>query len=481
MADICVIYASEDEAIVEKLVTLLRREWDVWWGEDITQGDWEKEARSEIEKAQVVLPVLSRSANSKAKFRGELELACSKEKRIFPFLIEDAEVPLSIGHYNRTNAFGWNGDEGDKGFQALRRKIALEVPPSKAPRGGLQRVQELHIRGKTLRLPCFVFSVSSHETQVRPVDGIALFRALTPPAGLVSAYDAWQRRKDQVFSAGVKQLKESNCTLFLDSGNYEAFRKNDRRTNENKDGWSKNKFRKIAAKVSPDIAFAFDTTDPKGDIDQVAKAIITNFHADERAISGRDFPLCPIVHVPKIPRNETRTVADYASSIVASVAAELSPTMVAIPERELGDGLRERIKTVRRIRSALNALGRYYPLHLLGTGNPITVLALAVAGADSFDGLEWCRTVADYDNGRLFHFQHFDFFRDLYLGRLQQKTREAIESPKLRYNGKVAAYNMDFFNNWTRTVQDMIHSGQEEHLLKSVSSFGATLFRDLTE
>jgi len=34
-----------------------------------------------------------------------------------------------------------------------------------------------------------------------------------------------------------------------------------------------------------------------------------------------------------------------------------------------------------------------------------------MAGADSFDGLEWCQTVVDHETGRLFHLQQWNLFK----------------------------------------------------------------------
>src|SRR2546425_947985 len=39
MADICVVYLSEDEPIVGRLVASLRKEWSVWWAQDLAHGD----------------------------------------------------------------------------------------------------------------------------------------------------------------------------------------------------------------------------------------------------------------------------------------------------------------------------------------------------------------------------------------------------------------------------------------------------------
>jgi len=98
---------------------------------------------------------------------------------------------------------------------------------------------------------------------------------------------------------------------------------------------------------------------------------------------------------------------------------KVSP-FIAVPERELGEGICKKADTVIKIREKLNTIGRYQPIHILGTGNPLSILILAAAGADLFDGLEWCRTVADRDTGFLFHHQQFEFF----LKHNQEKWRD---------------------------------------------------------
>ena len=83
--------------------------------------------------------------------------------------------------------------------------------------------------------------------------------------------------------------------------------------------------------------------------------------------------------------------------------------MLAVPERLLGEGLLARAKRVHELRLALDSLGTgFTALHLLGTGNPLSILVYTLCGADSFDGLEWCQTVADPTTARLHHFQQRD-------------------------------------------------------------------------
>ena len=482
MADICVIYGSEDEEIVGRLVTLLRQKWRVWWGDEISHGDWEETARKEIGAAGAVLAVLSQHITGKRNFRGELEHACELAKPIFPFLIGAAEIPLTIKRLSRTNAIGWTGAADHKGFQQLRTKLAKVLGNGRPAEASAARLREMIIRGKTLHLPAFVFSLSSHETQVSPHEGATLLRLLDPGAALVSAYDAWKYKKHTdgpTFRRSVREFRKSDAVLFLDSGNYEAYRKDDRYSKTKLDGWQRNYFLEVAAKHPPDIAFSFDLIDPRGEPDQIVSSIVKSFRNDARALAQRDFLLCPIIH---LPRKFIGSLADCAARIMSSVATELDPEMLAVPERELGDGLRERARTVRNIRKALNALGKYYPLHLLGTGNPLSMIALAAAGADSFDGLEWCRTVADYRNGSLFHFQQFECFEQACLHRVQnQFIRRLIENPKASYTVRTLAYNVDFFTDWTRTMRDMIHSRQIESLLKNIPDIGVAIFKDLSE
>ena len=45
---------------------------------------------------------------------------------------------------------------------------------------------------------------------------------------------------------------------------------------------------------------------------------------------------------------------------------------------------------------------------------------------------------------------------------------------------KVASYNLDYYQDCTKTMQDMIHSGQVEHLLKNTLPYiGDDLYKRL--
>ena len=465
MSDLCIVHASEDEAVGSQLVTLLKKHWDVWWDADITEGEWDRHVRAAIEQSKGVLALLSQKAAQKPIFKDEVRYAQKLNKPIFPFVVEPAEMPLGLGSLNRTDAFGWQGEENHAAYKTLVKKIRQAMGAQ-----GPQRRQALVIYGKEIKLPHFVFSVSSFETQISPRDGLQLFTVLgQPQAALISAYDAWTYRKDRRFLKMARDLRYSPCTVFLDSGNYEADRKRDQKTKKNKEGWTHQKYVEMAGAMSPDIAFGFDNPRPRWAREEAAEKIIAATKSDQNAIRPSSFPICPIVHVPKKREGDQLTLEEAASGIILKVAHELDPIMIAIPERELGDGIEKRMETVREIRGQLNTLGKYYPLHLLGTGNPLSIVALAAAGADSFDGLEWCRTAADWDTGGLFHFQHFDFFVDHYLGRITDSSiRKLLEGENVPYPAKVACLNIEIFKSWVEQLRAMIGSGQVEWLMRTV-------------
>lgn len=482
MSDICVIYSRKDSSIVRQLVSLLKKKaWTVWCDEEITSGDWERRVRKAIVESRVVVAVVSPNTEGSDIFRDELLLAKKKDKPIFPFVIKDADLPLGFGFIHRTDAIDWNG-KNERNFQSLCRKLSSELGKS-AP----TRPASIVVRGKTIRLPACVFSLSSFETRLDPRAGIELLGLATPPAGLLSAYDAYAWRNDRNFALSIEVFRESGSVLFLDSGNYEAFRFDDRfdpnaelegrKDGKNLSGWKRESFIEMATTISPDMSFSFDHPDPKGAALEIADTVISNTQMDEADIASRDFPICPIVHLPAGSKNP---LPSLASQIICHVAKGLDPIMIAVPERELGHGILERARTVREIRRSLNALGKYYPLHILGTGNPLSMLVLSAVGADSFDGLEWCRTVADWDDWRLHHFQHFDFFARSELGRLPVGLRKLAENKKAPYALRASCYNMAAFQHWVKEIQDRVGTPALGELMElHVPGVGQRLYEDL--
>ena len=239
----------------------------------------------------------------------------------------------------------------------------------------------------TLPLPCFFPSVSSVKTNLMPVDYVELLAAAGHSHFLVSAYDIAHCIDSQRprMDAALTRSKERGAVILMDSGNYESFWRHD-------EDWKPDRFYNIAGSSHYDLCFCYDNQQPPCASESIAEDVVSCVLRDQEHAVGT---VVPIVH----------GAAALLPDAALKTADRLYPLMLAVPERELGEGILERTRTVRKIRETLDTLDVYCPLHLLGTGNPISIVAYALAGADSFDGLEWCQTVVDHKTGKLLHFQ----------------------------------------------------------------------------
>ena len=302
---------------------------------------------------------------------------------------------------------------------------------------------ELHVAGTVLQLPCFFPSVSSVRTNLKPVDYIELLDLSGSPLFLVSAYDLAHCSDDQHqrIDAILKQSKERGSVILMDSGNYESFWKDD-------EEWQPDLFHKIARTEEYHFCFCYDNQDPSKKAKLIAKEVVASVIRDQEQALGT---VIPIIH------GSAASLPDA----VRIVAEQLHPILLAVPERELGEGIIERSQTVRRIRESLNTLGTYYPLHLLGTGNPLSIITYTFAGADSFDGLEWCQTTVDHETGRLLHFQQWDLIR--------HQTRWGEPSP-LPYIQSVLMHNLDFYQNFMVRLRESIRSDNTESFFSNYAA-----------
>lgn len=302
----------------------------------------------------------------------------------------------------------------------------------------MTRQSELCIAQTTVALPCFFPSVSSVKTNLMPVDYVELLDAAAHPLYLVSAYDLSRSLQDQRkrMNAALGRSKDRGSIVLMDSGNYEGFWKDDHE-------WQTAPFHEIAGASQHHLCFCYDNQNPPEEVDKIASAVVASVLRDQEYALGT---VAPIVHgATSLLPDATRMVAE-----------QLYPVMLAVPERALGKGIIARTRTVRRIREALDTLDIYCPLHLLGTGNPLSIIAYAMAGADSFDGLEWCQTVVDHETGRLFHFQQWDLFRD---------QTEWGQDNALPYIQSVLMHNLVFYERFMVDLQESIKDDTTETIL----------------
>ncbi|MGB8298709.1 MAG: hypothetical protein WCG85_25055 [Polyangia bacterium] len=306
--------------------------------------------------------------------------------------------------------------------------------------------RSLPIAGQALPLPCFFPSVSSVKANQRPAEYVEFLVALREPQLLISAYDFHKaapadRRR---MARSLNRATEQGTAILLDSGNYEGFWHGDR-------SWKLASFLRELRRVPFHMAFAFDDqAPPTQSMSAVAAIEKMVLKAQKTMGEAGGGTVVPIVH-------GTPTVL---AKRAAMVAERLQPIMLAVPERSLGAGLLARAHTVRAIRVAIDKVAPSCVLHLLGTGNPLSLLVLSMAGAQSFDGLEWCRTCADPDTARLYHFQQ----RSL-VGRTDQDDLVSSISSR-SYEQATLVHNLLFFRSWMARIRQALAEGKADEMVR---------------
>lgn len=428
--DVSVLYARSSAARLPAGIEKALQPMAVWWDKKIASGDYRRAITNAIDRSACVIPIWSDGAPESAVLADELRYAKSKGVSIIPLSVSRNCAPLGYGTLQTIDIPGWDGSSGRKELKQLRARVIQEV---RAVRGNWEHPE---FEDKTnVRRPAFFYSVSSHETKVRPIDALQALRVFGAKHILISAYDFYGQEAKKLISV-LSACRKKGATVVLDSGNYERYRRDDSK-------WTYGKYRYAVRNTPHDLVFTYDEIEPPKGHRKISAAVSKEYERDVRLTSK---PLIPIIHLPKTIGEE---LEKSAALITQRVANSVRPIAIAIPERELGEGLFARVRTMRSIRNALNELPFYQPVHLLGTGTPISVALLTAAGADSFDGLEWCRYVADASQSDLHHFQLYEMFKwqDAIPG-VNEITRAAASDEQVRYTGKVVFHNLDFYSSW---------------------------------
>ncbi len=303
----------------------------------------------------------------------------------------------------------------------------------------LSRLFDLSIAQAVIPLPCFFPSVSSVKTNLMPVDYVELLDAAAHPLFLVSAYDIanCSTGQRQHMNAALSRSKERGSVILMDSGNYEAYWKGDRM-------WTPDCLHEVARESEHHLCFCHDNQEPPNTLALITEDVVTSVLRDQEHALGT---VVPIIHGP----------AESLPATARMVAEQLFPVLLAVPERSLGGGIIARTRTVRQLREILNQLGVYVPLHLLGTGNPLSIAVYAMAGADSFDGLEWCRTVVDYESGKLSHFHQWDLFRN---------QTSWGDNGTLPYMQLALMHNLEFYRAFMTELRESLINDAAEMFLR---------------
>lgn len=291
----------------------------------------------------------------------------------------------------------------------------------------IERPQSILLGAKRIQTPAYFPSISSVKTPHRPSDYLSVLSALSGIMDkyLVSAFDLLPLKGESGARTCIDTARDAGSVVLMDSGNYESFWK------DAQGSWKQVDFHASLAAFPCDIAFGFDEQSPPDDEDEHVELVVNRWKLDQdRAGNCR---IIPIVHGTR----------DALPELCRKVAQQTGVEFIAVAERRLGDGLIARAQAIKAIRQSLDSLGRYIFLHILGTGNPISMAVFAAEGADTFDGLEWCQTVVDHDSGFLFHLSQADFF-------IGQSAWSDTDFP---FHIKVLAHNLEFYRDWMARLQ----------------------------
>lgn len=296
----------------------------------------------------------------------------------------------------------------------------------------VERQAQMIIGEGSLPLPVYFPSISSVKTILRPQEYLSVLLALVElnRQFLVSAFDLAGLENSKASGEKLAKARQAGAVILMDSGNYESFWKGAQAD------WKQEDFHRMLREFPCDLAFGFDEQNPPNDNRENVDLIVTRWRSDQEAAGCQ---IIPIIHGD----------ADNLPALCATVARETGVKILAVAERKLGDGILERARAVRFIRAELDKLGHYVVLHLLGTGNPISLAIYAAMGADSFDGLEWCQTVVDHDTALLYHFSQADFFTG----------QTAWGNADLSFQARTLAYNLEFFVGWMQRLRDAMDQG----------------------
>jgi len=291
---------------------------------------------------------------------------------------------------------------------------------------------------KVLKSPFFFPSISTVKTNFGVNDYFQILKNSGYPGFLVSAYDVSKYEKRSQLIKEISALTENSMFTFMDSGNYESYWHGD-------SNWDIKKFMNILKDVSVDFAFSFDIFWEEGmKTEQYIKSVIENTAITTSAQSMGE--TVPLIH--GTPNN--------LDKIALGIIEGINPQIIGITERELGSGLFERAETLKKIRMTIDKTDRDVIIHLLGTGNPISLLLYSLCGADFFDALEWCKTVVNPNNGHLHHFVQKDIF----------ECNCKVCKSKIDYPIQTMGHNLVFYKSYMEEIRTAIEKNQTDKILK---------------
>ncbi len=294
------------------------------------------------------------------------------------------------------------------------------------------RYLNLEIGTKKLATPTYFPSISSASTRMPYSSTIRTLVTSEYPQLLVSCYDLYELEKDKEIIQYVKEHFEKKNLLFIDSGEFERywFKKSD---------WNFEKYKKIVETFNSDFFASYDiipTTPNK--FEDVITLTIQKTEASFDLIKNN---YCITIFHGSSPRELCELIENVLSSNKEFFG------MISVAERECGKMIEDKIKTVQKIRGILKQKSPDTILHILGCGNPLSIVLLTFAGADSFDSFDWNRWIIDKKT------MQFNDFANL---SLLDCTCKGCHSKNRDPREKAMLHNLIFYQNFMYRLQRSI-------------------------
>jgi queuine/archaeosine tRNA-ribosyltransferase len=299
--------------------------------------------------------------------------------------------------------------------------------------------------GKTFQTPLFIPAISSIKANWTILEYLGLLENLGYPAFLASAYDYCRLNKNdrQNFEGIKSEYSKKQTIFFLDNGNYEAYWYKDQK-------WTLDGLKTALDTMCPDFCFSFDVFWEKDmKVEKHIKDTVTSI-AKTAGLQKTGSTIALLHANPELFPGMIQKVVDY-----------INPEIVAVPERELGFGVFERAQTIKNIRTQLDKTDKPILLHVLGTGNPRSILIYTLCGADMYDALDWSSYFVDPKSGHLYHFSQKD---------LLNCGCKACRMQKVPYDYQVMAHNLIFYETYLDRIRSSLESGRVDSMLKEYFS-----------
>lgn len=294
------------------------------------------------------------------------------------------------------------------------------------------RILQIYYRDKTITTPTYFPSISSAATRMQLSSLIKLCTSKNYPRLLISAYDLYEANNERKSIISLLKSYTKNNFLFVDSGTFESYWLNDKK-------WNYSKYSKIIKELSGDFYTSFDEI-PNPD-ENVTKIISKVKEYTKKSANISKSSNCATVIHGNIPSQLIKVVEEISKSNSDHLS------MIAVPERDCGKTIQDKIKTIQKLRKIMSESNPTNILHILGCGNPLSIAMFSFAGADSFDSIDWSRWTIDRTTLQFMDLNHID----LIICSCEICKRKNLDSTT-----KALLHNLLFYQEFTQEVQTAI-------------------------